>query len=157
MKNISNIEDLLSLDNNITTRKRNPIIAIIMTLIGAAILAFTLSKGENSSMNAILLFTGSALFVIGLIELFRKKLILYHSPSGEKIVCKQCFFSLEDKKMINEYIEKKEFDKLANLSSNNNSKIMAILYTTKSMGYNVIQLLEYIDYQYTPIDEPIVK
>lgn len=157
MKNISDVNDLLSLDNNITAKKKSPIIPIITGLAGITILAYAFSIREDFNLSSALLSIGAALFLISIIGIIRKRQALYYAPTGEKVVCKQQFFSLGKKKEVLENLNNKDFGKLRAASSNNDSALMVIIYSTPSESHGIAQILEYIDYQYAPINEPVIK
>lgn len=157
MKNISDVNDLLSLDNNITAKKKSPIIPILIGLVGVTTLAYALSIREDFNLSSALLSVGAALFLISIIGMIRKRQSLYYAPTGEKVVCKQQFFSLGKKKEVLENLNNKDFGKLYATSSNNDSALMVIIYSTPSESHGIAQILEYIDYQYAPINEPVIK
>lgn len=157
MKNISDVNDLLSLDNNITAKKKSPALYIVIGLVGIAILGYAITIRENFNLSSAFLSIGSALFILSTIGLMRKRQTLYYQPTGEKFEYKQRFFSLGKKKEVLENLNNKDFMKLTAASSNNDSALMVIIYSTPSQSHGIAQILEYIDYQYTPINEPIVK
>lgn len=157
MKNISDVNDLLSLDNNITAKKKSPFIPVLTGLAGITILAYAFSIREDFNLSSALLSVGAALFLISIIGMIRKRQLLYYTPTGEKVVCKQQFFSLGKKKEVLENLNNKDFGKLYAASSNNDSALMVIIYSTPSESHGIAQILEYIDYQYAPINEPVIK
>lgn len=157
MKNISNVDDLLSLDNNITAKKKSPMVSIFIGLMGLAVIGYAITIRENFNLSSAFLAIGSALFIASIIGLVRKRMTLYYTPTGEKFICKQRYFGLCNKSEVMESLNNKDFVKLSAATSNNDSALMVIIYSTPNDSHGVAQVLEYKDYQYAPLNEPVVK
>ncbi|MDY3979972.1 MAG: hypothetical protein SOZ00_08120 [Tidjanibacter sp.] len=156
MKNITNLSELLEIDNNIECRRRSPIVGIVLAVAGAAMLVASYLTKESAQLSTLLFTIGFIVLAAGIIVALGKRYRLSYRPTGEKISCRKMLFDPKERGRLYSCISKGDLDTLQSFSTSQSSSLMAILYTTPSGSISIVQVQEYVPHQYEPSTEPVI-
>lgn len=158
MNDITMIDDTVLNDKTIVQKTKKPLVPITLFLMGAAIIFAAYSPVVKANMNLCigLLIVGFTFIVIGVVKLVRPQKMFFYQPTGERLRRKVYFFNPGDKVTILDTVHGGHFDKLPQMSINNRTSLMTIIYCTDKKSCTMAQVLEYVPFQYTPVRPAVV-
>ncbi|MCH5216010.1 MAG: hypothetical protein J1F10_03635 [Muribaculaceae bacterium] len=157
MKNISNLDDLLSLNNQIIKSRKNYFTGIGLTLLGTAIITIgTLINPEHDSIMLATMTAGVVIALIGLVKLCMPSNRLIYAGTGEQLKKIDIYYDSEYDGAMIENIHDCTFDKLKKLAHSRGSKKLATVYSTPSGKIRIAQIFNFVPYEYEPKTEPMV-
>ena len=157
MKNISNLDDLLSLNNKIKKSRHNYFTAIGTVIAGCALT--TIGSFINPSHDILMLSAiaaGMIITIIGLVKLCLPSSRIIYTETGEPLKKFDIYYDAEyDGAMLTD-IQDCTFDKLKEMAQSQGSKKLATVYATPSGKLRIAQIFNFVPYEYKPFTEPIV-
>lgn len=159
MKNLNNIEDVITLNNSIVLSPKNTIIDILLIIAGIALFAASGLVAEISdSLMLALASIGVLVAVFGLVKLLLPSKKLKYTYSNEPLDKISLSFGNENEQQIMNKINGMDYYALKKFKPEaNNGQNMIIVYITESESIRISQLLNFAHYSYEPTTEPIVK
>lgn len=156
MSDIKNIDNILSDNTDITVKKKNRIVSIIILVASVVFGYFSMQMPDNENLGFALLFVGIVLAVIGLVGTLKPKKYLCYIPTGEVLKEHLYYFDAGDKKAVDIAIKAGELNLLKLMTTKESTNMRAIVYTTPSMSYVVSQMQTYVPYEYVPVEEAFI-
>ena len=159
MKNLNNIEDVISLNRSIEKASKNIILDI--TLIVAGIILFAAS-GFVAEISDSLMLSLASIGVLttfyGLIKLLVPSKNLKYTYSNEPLEKIALSLGNENEQQIMSKINGMDYYSLKKFKPQaNNGQNMVIVYITESESIRISQMMNFAHYSYEPTTEPVVK
>ena len=107
----------------------------------------------NGSLAYGIVFVCAILAIIGLKGIFIPKRILKYAKTGELIKKKELFFNIDEKNNVCDCVKNGNIDELLAIQQGDTGRIKVVLYSTPNHNYSVMQIFEYIPYEYVSISE----
>lgn len=157
MKNIANLDDLLSLNDKIVRVRRNYTLAIVIILVSC--LLMTAGTFMDELHDSLMMFTicfGVILAAVGVLLLFQPSAGLVYSETGEPLKKFDIYYDVDYDGNLLHDLKDCSFDKLVDMSQAPAGRKLATVYTTKSGKMRIAQIFKFVPYEYTPFTDPIV-
>lgn len=151
MSEILNIEDKLKSIEVIITKRKNPIVPVMILLLSVACGVYSMAAHNGENMGFGLLFIAIILAIIGLKGLVLPKKILKYMPTNEIITKKEFYYATGERKEVEDCLKAKGFEMLKCLPQGASSSLRVVLYTTGSGSYSIAQLQQYVPHEYIPV------
>ncbi len=148
--------------DQIVRKKRNPIKALLILILGIALIVAGYSvpaihSNANLSSAAILIGGGIAIvgFVLTLVRLTGKGAPFY-LPTGKKLRRTELFFETALRNDVCDCVRTGNFGKLAELPRSDSSALIAIIYRTDDQDIALAQVLEFVPHHHQPITDTLI-
>lgn len=157
MKNISNLDDLLSLNNKITKARHNYNTAIGIIILGCALTAIgSFINPEHDALMLSAIAAGMIITVVGVIKLCLPSSRIIYTETGEPLKKFDIYYDSEYDGAMLKDIQNCTFDSLKKMAQSHGSKKLATVYATPSGKFRIAQIFNFVPYEYKPFSEPIV-
>ncbi|MDD2960469.1 MAG: hypothetical protein PHR45_00085 [Muribaculaceae bacterium] len=157
MKNISDIEDLLTVTQSIHRAKRNIILPIIYIIAGIVAIIIAPNFDKIDSLMMTLYVGGASIITIGAIKCLLPSKKLVYAKTKEAIEPKNLYFDATNEYTIKELLVNGKFEQLKSMASKKeNGPQMVTYYSTPSGSFYIAQIYKFVPYHYIPFIEPIV-
>lgn len=153
MENYGNVDASILADGNVKQGRQNPVVYAIILLAGIVFGFLSVKMLDNGSLAYGIVFVCAILAIIGLKGLFIPKRILEYAKTGEVIKKKELFFNIDQKSNVCDCVKSGNIDELLAIQQGDTGRIKVVLYSTPSHSYSVMQIFEYIPYEYVSISE----
>lgn len=155
MKNILNINDLLSLDNNLSPVKRPVIIKMVTFMIGVACIFFGVQIEAPDYICYLLAVGGLLTSIISLSLIFSNQQEIVNLKTDETLHKHKLYFHSNEESNINELLANGNIKSLLQLATNN-GPLLTIIYSSTNKNYYIAQLFKFVPYEYQPYSNPII-
>lgn len=155
MKNILNIEDLLSLDSNLAPIKQRTIMQMILFIIGIAAIFFGVQVELPDYLAYTLAVAGHTIAIIALGFLFSTPRDIINRKTKEILHKHKYYFCSKDEGNLLNDINNGNINRLPDYAGDT-GQILAIIYTSPTNSYYVAQLFKFVPYEYQPHSAPII-
>ena len=153
MENYGNVDAKILADGNVKQERQNPVVYVIILLAGIVFGFLSIKILGNGSLAYGIVFVCAILVIIGLKGIFIPKRILKYAKTGEVLKKKELFFNIDQKGYVCDCIKNGNVDELFAIQQGDTGRIKVTLYSTPSHNYSVMQIFEYIPYEYVSISE----
>lgn len=146
---------------DIVLKKKSPIAAVGLTVIGVALAVFGSTKLiGNDILEMTVLSIGVIIAVYGLIKLVlvcQKDAVDYmYAPTQKKLKPHKIYINANDRLKIDKCIESNDFSEMKTMSKETSSNNMLHIFATEDGGIAVLQLLEYVPHFFEPASPVVV-
>lgn len=155
MKNILNLNELLSLDGNLTTTKNHFVINSIAILIGIAGVSIGTQIDAPDYLQYTLAVGGVIIAIIALGNLFTQPDTIANNKTHETLHKHKLFFHASDEHFVKDVIAQGKINDLLDRSCEH-GPIQAIIYSTANKQYYIAQLFKFVPYEYQPYSDPVI-
>ena len=163
------MEDFEKIENKINSmseydialRKKSPIAAVGLTVIGIALAVLGSTKViGNDILEMTVLSIGVIIAVYGLIKLVlvcQKDAVDYvYASTQKKLKAHKIYINAADRLKMDKCIENNDFSKMKTMGKENSSNNMLHIFATEDGGIAVLQLLEYVPHFFEPASAVVV-
>ncbi len=153
--NFKNITEEIRFQEGIKASNNLKYIYSLIILLGLVItaIAFTDTYADDKNTSSAIIFTGLTVACIGIYYTFSSSKLLTYMPTHERIRKTNYYFNANEKDMVLDMYNSKNFDALKATSSENFGYLTVVLYSTKSKGVIYSQILQYEGFEYIPITD----
>ena len=145
------------LDNNIISKRRKPIIALLLFVASIVSFAIALSMNNENGAKMPMLLIACILLVIGIIKLFIGNKIMIYALTGEQLQKRELFFEQNELDKVMNIIAKGEIATLeAKAKSSDNLPVKVKMLTTGSYSVALCRVYRFIPYTYEAVTEYMV-
>lgn len=166
---VFSMEDFEKIENKINNlseydivlKKKSPIAAVGLTVIGVALAVFGSTKLiGNDILEMTVLSIGVIIAVYGLIKLVlvcQKDAVDYmYAPTQKKLKPHKIYINASDRLKIDKCIESNDFSEMKTMSKETSSNNMLHIFATEDGGIAILQLLEYVPHFFEPASPVVV-
>ena len=153
MENYGNVDASILADGNVKQGRQNPVVYVIILLAGIVFGFLSIKMLGNGNLAYGIVFVCAILAIIGLKGIFIPKRILKYAKTGELIKKKELFFNIDEKNNVCDCVKNGNIDELLAIQQGDTGRIKVVLYSTPNHNYSVMQIFEYIPYEYVSISE----
>ena len=166
---VFSMEDFEKIENKINNlseydivlKKKSPIAAVGLTVIGVALAVFGSTKLiGNDILEMTVLSIGVIIAVYGLIKLVlvcQKDAVDYmYAPTQKKLKPHKIYINASDRLKIDKCMESNDFSEMKTMSKETTSNNMLHIFATEDGGIAVLQLLEYVPHFFQPASAVVV-
>jgi len=160
MKDISKINELLTLDSSIIKKRKNYLFSVLLIIAGIFIITYTENNkflSISEQFITIIILFGLIVFLTGIIIIVIPSQKLIYKTTGEKIKKQILYFDQQKENYVMEKLHEGNYSILKKIATEyNDGPLRAEIYLTESGDFSVAQLQKYVPFQYEPIMEPYV-
>lgn len=147
-------------DHGIVSKKKSPVAAIVLTVIGAVFVVMGSSdiiSGDVLEMTIMSLGAMVALYGFAkLLLVSQKDAVDYvYIPTKKKLKAHKVYITSSDRMKVDKFIETNDFSNMKTIRKENSSNHMVRWYGTDDGEIAVCQVLEYIPHTFEPAS-PVV-
>ncbi len=153
MENYGNVDAKILADGNVKQGRQNPVVYVIILLAGIVFGFLSIKMLGNGSLAYGIVFVCAILAIIGLKGIIIPKKILKYAKTGEVLKKKELFFNIDQKGNVCDCVKNGNVDELLAIQQGDTGRIKVVLYSTPNHNYSVMQIFEYIPYEYVSISE----
>ena len=160
MQDISNINELLTIDSSIIKKRKNYLFSALLIIAGILIIIYT---GNNRFLSisdpfkTVIFLFGLIIFLTGIIIIVFPSKKLIYKTTGEKIMKQVLYFEEQKENYVMEKLLEGNYSILKETATEyNDGPLRAEIYSTESGNFSVAQLQKYVPFDYEPIMEPNV-
>lgn len=155
MKNILNINDLLSLDNNLSPVKRPYFLQMITFMIGVACMFFGVQIEAPDYVCYLLAVGGLLIAIISISLIFSHPNEIINNKTHQTLHKHKLYFHTKEENTITELLTNGNIKSLLPLASNN-GPLLTIIYSSTNKSYYIAQMFKFVPYEYQPHSDPII-
>lgn len=136
--------------------KKSIIISILLILAGFLISIISGSINLTYLLSKFILFIGIVLSATGLVIILFMNKSYYYKGSGSKINTRVLYFKPQDFNILNEYLTKGEYSKIATIKDIENTNIKVEFKYSSDKQFACYQVFRYVPFQYKEETEQII-
>lgn len=155
MSEFLNIEDAVLSNKQVLKKKESPIIYALILALSIGVGIYSTKMDNNENLGFALLFLSIVLAIIALKGLLIPRKILIYTPTGEKIQKNEFYYDTNEKKEVYDCVRNKGFEMLNQLPKGKSNGIRVVYFKTHSNSFSLVQVHEYVPYEYVPTMEAI--
>ena len=153
MENYGNVDSRILTDEGVKQAKQSPLVYIIILLAGLVFGFLSIKMLNGGSLAYGIVFVCAVLVIIGLKGILIPKKILKYAKTGEAIKKRDLFYNIEQKSNVSDCVKNGNIDELLAIPQGETGRIKVVFYSTPNNSYSLMQIYEYIPYEYVPITE----
>lgn len=147
-------------DFQITKKKNSPLLAIIISIIGIAIIVLNYQLNiteQNANLSSGLVFIGGCIAIVGISKLFigiyGKGGIPVYKPTGAKLIRYKLYYDSSNRDKVLSAVKAGDFEKLATIERSESSALMVIIYRTEDGATLLAQVFQFVPHYHEPMME----
>ncbi|MDD2595802.1 MAG: hypothetical protein PHD11_08325 [Bacteroidales bacterium] len=153
MNEIEFIDDAILKDASVSKTRKNPATSIALVVAGIILIIVAIVANSNADLSFGFMFAGFISVIVGIVGVFAAKGVMKYTPTNEKMIRKEMFFSTKDRNLVIECVGCGDIDRLSKMAVQNHSSLKIVAYYTATYSCVISQVQEYIPYQYVPVTE----
>lgn len=153
MEKYDNVDNRILTEEGVKKAKQNPLVYIIILLAGIVLGFAAIKMLDGGSLAYGIVFVCAILAIIGLKGIIIPKKILKYAKTGEIIKKSELFYNIDEKKDVCDCVNDGRIDDLLAIKQGETGRIKVVFYSTSNHNYSLMQIFEYIPYEYVPITE----
>ena len=146
-------------DEKIIQTKKSPLQAIVITLIGIALLILGIVAVNNETVALLLVVAGIALIISGIVMIAfamgKNSFDYTYEPTGKKLKTHKIYLNDQDARTFTAYIHANDFKKVNQLKKSMDTGHMLECMGTADGEIFVFQLSQYVPHSYVP-SSPVI-
>jgi len=153
MENYDNVDNRILTEEGVKQSKQSPLVYIVIILAGVVLGFLSIKTLDNQNLAYGVAFVCAILVIIGLKGVFVPKKILKYAKTGDIIKKRELFYNIDQKTNVCDCVKNGVIDELLAIQQGDTGRIKVVFYSTPNHNYSLMQIFEYIPYEYVPISE----
>lgn len=141
-------------NNDITTRRSTPTLAIIIIFAAAILFALLPSIEDTCNAKLAIIVVAIIMTVYGIAKIISMPTVMVYDPTNEILHYEELYFDAKEKNSVMDMIHNSEIKRLrSQAKDSNNHPLMVELYITASESAFISRVYHYVPYSYEPLTE----